>query len=62
MKCVTTTYFTTTFSGDCVAYAFAVGDERCPSNVGDSWLYADGNRWVDAGEGLLLGCSEEENK
>ena len=62
MKCVMPTYFTTTFSGDCAYYAFAAGEERCPSNVGDTWLYDDGNGWERAGGGLILSCYEEEDK
>ena len=62
VKCVTPTYFTTTFSGDCKYFAFAGGDERCPSNVGDTWLYHDGNVWTAAGGGLILSCYEEEEK
>ena len=66
MREVCDAYLFYSFSGDCAAYAFAAVDERCPSNVGDTWLYYVGNppnhKWLNAGGGLILSCYEREDK
>ena len=40
--------------------AFSDEDKRCPSDVGNTWIYSDAPNWYFAEEGLYIRCIEEE--
>ena len=52
------TCLSSTFRGHCISYAFSWEDKRCPSDVGNTWLYKDAGAgvWPAAGEGLSITC------
>ena len=48
--------------GQCYGFISSINEE-CPENVGYSWKYQDDKgKWKDAGEGLVLECTEKSGK